>query len=83
MLAAYKHQRLLVDAQGELLASKDPHALTNFKLMKFSQQVANRYGLQSNRVSSLKDFESRMDRAIGGLEYEIYLKQGECNRLME
>ena len=24
-----------------------------------------------------------MDRAVGGLEYEIYLKQGECNRLME
>jgi len=30
----------------------------------------------------MQDLEVRMDRAIGGLEYEIYLKQAECNRLM-
>jgi hypothetical protein len=50
--------------------------------MKFSQKVAQRYGLNSNKINSMQDLEGRMDRAIGGLEYEIYLKQAECNRLM-
>ena len=50
--------------------------------MKFSQKVAQRYGLNSSKINSMQDLEGRMDRAIGGLEYEIYLKQAECNRLM-
>ena len=51
--------------------------------MRFSQSVAKRYGLNSENVSSLQDFEKKMDRTITGLEYEIYLKQAECNKLID
>jgi hypothetical protein len=74
--------RILVDSDGEVLCSQDPAGISVYRLMKFSQKVAQRYGLNSSNINSLKDLDSRMDRAIGGLEYEIYLKQGECSRLM-
>ena len=39
--------------------------------------------MNSENVNSLQDFEKKMDRTITGLEYEIYLKQAECNKLMD
>ena len=73
---------MLVDSDGEVLCSQDPSGASVYKIMKFSQKVAQRYGLNSSKINSMQDLEVRMDRAIGGLEYEIYLKQAECNRLM-
>lgn len=73
---------MLVDKDGEVLCSQDPSGASVYKIMKFSQKVAQRYGLNSSKINSMQDLEGRMDRAIGGLEYEIYLKQAECNRLM-
>lgn len=73
---------MLVDSDGEVLCSQDPSGASVYKIMKFSQKVAQRYGLNSSKINSMQDLEGRMDRAIGGLEYEIYLKQAECNRLM-
>ena len=73
---------MIVDNDGEVLCSQDPTGASVYKIMKFSQKVAQRYGLNSNKINSMQDLEGRMDRAIGGLEYEIYLKQAECNRLM-
>ena len=48
--------------------------VSGYNIMRFSQSVVRRYGLQTSNFSSLKDVEDRIDRAINGLEYEIYLK---------
>jgi hypothetical protein len=81
-MRAARKGRLLLDAQGDVLASTDPSALQVYKIMKFSQEAVKRYALKSNRIGSLKDLESRMDNAIKGLNYEIKLKESVCDRLM-
>ena len=51
--------------------------------MTFSKEVAARYGLASETIQDVKDLNSRLDRAIKGLETEIGLKQAHCTRLLE
>lgn len=83
LLRAIRYNKMIVDLNGAVVCSPEVGGTTVYKLLKFSQQVASRYGLSSSKIASLKDLEGRMDRAITGLEYEIYLQQGKCNRLMD
>ena len=56
----------------------DIKPLKVFNLMNFTKEVASRYGLSSEAIKDVKDLDSRLDRAIKGLETEIGLKRAHC-----
>ena len=70
-----------VDERGDVIASRDLTTMSLYNLMRLSANVMDRYKL--TQVKSLEDLESKMDKAISGLEHEIYLKQLSCNKMME
>ena len=65
---------MLVDAEGSCVSWTDDHAYKVFRIMSFSREVVNRYGLASESIKDAKDLDARLDRAIKGLETEIGLK---------
>ena len=65
---------MVLDSKGGVLAANEGFPLYIYKLMSFSDQVADRYGLSSEAISNAKDLDSRLDRAIKGLETEVGLK---------
>ena len=42
-----------------------------------------RYGLHSGSIQGHRQFDTKLDRAITGLETEIGLKAADCRRLIE
>ena len=68
----------MVDKSGEVVSATNLPALQVFKVMNFSNEVASRYGLASETIKDSTDLNSRLDRAIKGLETEIGLKQAHC-----
>ena len=65
--------KLMVDDKGEVV-SGDSGVSSIYNLMRFSNAVSRRYGLHAENISSKDELDQRMDRALNGLEYEIYLK---------
>ena len=78
-----KTSPMIVDKEGKVVSSTDSKSLMVFKLMNFSQEIATRYGLSSETIKDSGDLDTRLDRAIKGLETEIGLKQAHCSRLLE
>ena len=83
LVNSMKQAPMLVDTTGKPLCATDPRPLTIYKLMNFSQEVTDRYGLSSEGIKDAKDLDQRLDRAIKGLETEVALKQAHCQRLLE
>jgi len=83
LISAMRSDKLMLDKNGEIVASQDKSAANIYRLMKFSEEVSKRYSLSSEVVTSKQDLEGRLDRAITGLETEIALKQADCNRLLD
>ncbi len=69
-----KSAPMIVDKDGKAISSTDSRSLMVYKLMNFSQEIATRYGLSSEAMQNSSDLNSRLDRAIKGLETEIGLK---------
>ena len=56
------------------MAGNHPEAILSYKLMRFSKDIVDRYGLAAESIKDPKDLDNRLDRAIKGLETEIGLK---------
>ena len=69
-----KNAPMVVDSLGKVISATDARSLSVYKLMNFSQEVTDRYGLSSETIKDAKDLDSRLDRAIKGLETEVALK---------
>ena len=52
-----KQAPMLVDTSGKPLCATDPRPLTIYKLMNFSQEVTDRYGLSSEGIKDAKDLD--------------------------
>lgn len=63
----------MIDRRGQVVVAEDPQAANIYSLLKFSQSVFRRYGF--DQVESKKDLESKLDKAIIGLEGEIQDKR--------
>ena len=81
ILQGIKSGLMSVDERGDVIASRDLTTMSLYNLMRLSANVMDRYKL--TQVKSLEDLETKMDKAISGLEHEIYLKQLSCNKMME
>ena len=57
--------------------------LKDYRNLHFTQEVVKRYGLSSENIKDSTDLNSKLDKAIKGLETEIGLKTAQCRRLME
>ena len=80
---ALQESQLVLDKDGELVAGNHTEAILSYRLMRFSKDIVNRYGLAAESIKDPKDLDNRLDRAIKGLETEIGLKQGNCQRLLD
>ena len=65
---------IVLDKEGGLAAAKSSETINTFRIMAFSRDVVNRYGLSSESIKDAKDLDNRLDRAIKGLEMEVGLK---------
>ena len=83
LINSLRNGPMIVDNQGKVLSSVNNRTLMIYRLMTFSQEVVQRYGLQSENIKDSADLNNRLDRAIKGLETEVGLKQAHCQRLME
>ena len=83
LIKSMKSDSLIVDKYGDVVSSTNLRSLDVYKLMNFTSEVANRYGLSSEAIKDTKDLDGRLDRAVKGLETEIGLKQAHCSRLLE
>ena len=69
---------LMLDKESGIVAAQNLHTANIFRLMVHSRDIVQRYGLNLESMKDKKDFESRLDRTIKGLETEIGLKQAHC-----
>ena len=56
------------------MAGKHSATINSFKMMAFSRDIVNRYGLSAESIKDPDDLDYRLDRAIKGLETEVGLK---------
>ena len=71
---ALQESLLVLDKDGEVVAGNNPDAMNTYNLMRFSRDIVSRYGLATESIKDSKELDSRLDRAIKGLETEIGLK---------
>ena len=62
-----------------MLSTHDRVASTTFGMMKFAQQKHQQYGLQE--VTDIKDFESKLDKAIKDVSNEVNLQKAKVESL--
>ena len=67
LIGAMRSDSIVVDQNAEVVAATNIRALDTFKLMRFTAEVAQRYGLSSEAIKDASDLDSRLDRAIKGL----------------
>jgi hypothetical protein len=74
----------MIDKDDKIIVAENTEAANIFSLLRFSQylpfdwlisfrQIFKTYGF--DKVESKKDFESKLDRAITGLEIEVMEKR--------
>ena len=74
LVDSMKTAPMVVDKNGAVVSATNHEPLTVYRLMTFSQEIVSRYGLSSESIKDANDLNSRLDRAIKGLETEIGLK---------
>ena len=73
LIDSMKQTPMIVDRDGAVVSATDNRALSIYRIINFSQEVATRYGLSSQSILDASDLNNRLDRAIKGLETEIGL----------
>ena len=74
LIDSMKQTPRIFDRDGAVVSATDNRALSVYRIINFSQEVATRYGLSSQSILDASDLNNRLDRAIKGLETEIGLK---------
>ena len=57
LMRGIRFNKMVIDRSGEVVCSQDPSVVAVYNLMRLSQSVVRRYGLQTSNFSSLKDVE--------------------------
>ena len=83
MLQSSRENQLIVDSKGDMISGGNAQAVHVYRVMKHTQKVAIRYGLNSCKVDSKKELVQRLDRAIAGLNTEIALKKEEVRQVID
>jgi len=75
-----KSSALLLDSNGQVVASRDAKAFEAYKMLRTSQSVYHRY--QLGKCEDGKAFNHRLDLAITGLEDEVRQKTASVKQLV-
>ena len=71
LVNSIRYNHVMLDPNGQVLASRNLASSNTYGLLCFSQLKHRQYGL--NSVSSVADFDTKIDKAISAMTVEIGL----------
>ena len=80
---SFQKAHFAVDKDNKIFASRSSQSAESYETLMTSEAVIKRYGLYSESITGQSQLDSKLDRAITGIETEIGLKTAECKRLMD